>query len=146
MIGDIGGSQVALRSDNNSHNVPTKLFGMHPSDLGIVRALTYVSLEHFTVPLLMSPRLEHAMRIDGIDNSAIPAPRDYRHSEDMNDDGWIVGPASELLFWVPAAYRDRLWTGARLKIVIGGNVAQLDLSQFAHGTSWHECYRPSQPQ
>ena len=42
MIGDIGGSQVALRSDNNSHNVPTKLFGIHPSDLGIVRALTYV--------------------------------------------------------------------------------------------------------
>ena len=94
----------------------------------------------------MSSRVEHAMRIADIDKSSTLPPRDYRPSEDMNDEGWIVGPGSELLFWVPAAYRDRLWTGARLKIVIGGNVAQLDLSQFAHGTSWHECYRPSQPQ
>ena len=86
------------------------------------------------------------MCIEGIDNSATPSPRDYRPSEDMNDDGWIVGPASELLFWVPPAYRDRLWTGARLEMVIGREVAQLDLSQFVHGTSWHECYRPSQPQ
>ncbi|ETW77090.1 hypothetical protein HETIRDRAFT_105708 [Heterobasidion irregulare TC 32-1] len=123
MISDIGGSQVVLRSDNNSHNVPTRLF----------------------VPLLMSPRLEHAMRIDVIDNAATP-PRDYRQSEDMNDDGWIVGPASELLFWVPPAYRDRLLPGARLKMIIGRKVVQLDLSQFIHGTSWHECYRPSQPQ
>ena len=94
----------------------------------------------------MSPRLEYAMRIDGIDSSMTLPPRDYRSSEDMNDDGWIVGPASELLFWMPAAYRDRLWTGARLKMVIGREVAQLDLSQFVHGTSWQECYRPSQLQ
>lgn len=86
------------------------------------------------------------MRIHGSNSSVTLPPRNYRSSKDMNQDGWIIGPASELLFWVPAAYRDRLWPGAKLKMVIGGNVAQLDLSQFVHGTSWHECYRPSRPQ
>ncbi|ETW77087.1 hypothetical protein HETIRDRAFT_174269 [Heterobasidion irregulare TC 32-1] len=35
MIGEIGGSQVTLRSDTNSHNTPTRLFGMDPVDLAL---------------------------------------------------------------------------------------------------------------
>ena len=83
------------------------------------------------------------MRQRGLNKSvALPEwnNRTYKH---MNSDGWIVGPASELLFWVPAAYRNKLWPDTRLQFVIGKQLVQLDLSQFVHGTSWHECYRPS---
>ena len=83
------------------------------------------------------------MRKDGLYDSMPPPLIDYRTSQHMNKDGWIEGPESELLFWVPAAYRDRLWPDSRLKAVIGRKYAELDLSQFVHGTSWHECYRPS---
>ena len=86
------------------------------------------------------------MRQDGPSESAIPRGWSNRIYKRMNSDGWIVGPASELLFWVPTAYRDRLWPDSRLQFSIGMQFIQLDLSQFVHGTSWHECYRPSSPQ
>ena len=83
------------------------------------------------------------MRQRGLNKSVAPPEWNNRTYKHMNSDGWIVGPASELLFWVPAAYRNKLWPDTRLQFVIGKQLVQLDLSQFVHGTSWHECYRPS---
>ena len=82
------------------------------------------------------------MRQDTLYESATPPEWNNRIYKAMTHDGWIVGPGSELLFWVPAAYRDKLWPDSRLQIVIGKQPVQLDLSQFVHGTSWHECYHP----
>lgn len=83
------------------------------------------------------------MRNDGLYDSTTPPLIDCRTSQHMDNDGWIMGPGSALLFWVPAAYRDRLWPDTRLQFAIGKRLVQLDLSEFVHGTSWHECYRPS---
>ena len=83
------------------------------------------------------------MRQRGLNKSVAPPEWNNRTYKHMNSDGWIVGPASEFLFWVPAAYRNKLWPDTRLQFVIGKQLVQLDLSQFVHGTSWHECYRPS---
>ena len=84
------------------------------------------------------------MRTDGLYDDPLTSPQSYhRLSKHLNNDGWIVGPATELLFWVPVAYRDKLWSDARLRQVIGKEYVQLDLSQFVYGTSWHECYQPS---
>jgi WD40 repeat protein len=53
-------------------------------------------------------------------------------------DGWILNPRLELLFWVPPWDRKRLcWP--RNTAIIGQPYTKLDLSQFAHGTSWQQC-------
>ncbi|THH21102.1 hypothetical protein EW146_g406 [Bondarzewia mesenterica] len=62
---------------------------------------------------------------------------DYRDVLRM-DDGWIVGPQSRLLLWIPYEHRSRLWW-PRYKLVIGIDLIQLDLSRFPHGSSWYHC-------
>ncbi|KIM29937.1 hypothetical protein M408DRAFT_66929, partial [Serendipita vermifera MAFF 305830] len=57
------------------------------------------------------------------------------------DNGWIMGPNSELLFWVPPAIRPGLCP-LRNTMVIGGDVTQLDLKNFIHGKSWTRCREP----
>jgi hypothetical protein len=57
-------------------------------------------------------------------------------------DGWVLGPDSELLFWVPPTLRDGLlWPGNTL--LIGEPIAtKLDLKAFVHGESWSLCKEP----
>jgi WD40 repeat protein len=54
-------------------------------------------------------------------------------------DGWILGPGSELLFWVPPTLRaGLLWP--RTKLYVGEAIAtKLDLESFVHGDSWSLC-------
>jgi hypothetical protein len=54
------------------------------------------------------------------------------------DDGWIRGPQSQMLLWVPHEYRNKLWL-PRMKLLIGERPIMLDLSMFTHGKHWHEC-------
>jgi hypothetical protein len=58
-------------------------------------------------------------------------------------DGWIVGPENEHLIWIPAHYRDRLLTPFCKQIISSDPVVMLDLSHFAHGPSWANCYMKS---
>lgn len=96
------------------------------------------------VPILFSSRCEHALpNVDDLYVSSMPLQGHYRTSRHLTEDGWIVGPASQLLFWVPSAFRDKLWPDGRLRRAIGREYLQLDLSQFTHGSSWTDCYRPS---
>ncbi|KIM23092.1 hypothetical protein M408DRAFT_267254 [Serendipita vermifera MAFF 305830] len=53
-------------------------------------------------------------------------------------DGWVLGPNSELLFWVPAGIRSGLCS-LRNTLVLGGNPTHLDLTNFMHGDAWHRC-------
>ncbi|ETW77143.1 hypothetical protein HETIRDRAFT_118589 [Heterobasidion irregulare TC 32-1] len=82
--------------------------------------------------ILISHLPEHTMRKDGLYSSTPQPAWNYRPYRHINSDGWIVGPESELVFWVPAAYRDRLWPDPRLQFAIGKQLIQLDLSQFVH--------------
>ncbi|KIM22555.1 hypothetical protein M408DRAFT_78907 [Serendipita vermifera MAFF 305830] len=56
-------------------------------------------------------------------------------------DGWILGPNSELLFWVPPTLRTGLWRPANT-LVIGQQAAKLGFEHFAHGESWIHCKDP----
>ena len=49
---------------------------------------------------------------------------------------WVVGPTGRLLLWVPAYFTHVYAPGNTLTIP---DVLQLDLSYFAHGTSWNKC-------
>ncbi|KAH9834893.1 uncharacterized protein C8Q71DRAFT_837694 [Rhodofomes roseus] len=58
---------------------------------------------------------------------------------DRGYDGWIVGPHEELFLWIPPGYRTGLlWP--RMTAVIGVHPVRLDLRQFAHGSTWTECW------
>jgi hypothetical protein len=43
-----------------------------------------------------------------------------------------------LLFWVPESCRQAV-CGPEILVIVGKRTTRLDLSQFAHGTSWTQC-------
>jgi hypothetical protein len=54
-------------------------------------------------------------------------------------DGWILGPDSELLFWVPPTLQTGLLRPGN-KLLIGEPiVTKLDLTSFVHGELWYLC-------
>ncbi|KZT68736.1 WD40 repeat-like protein [Daedalea quercina L-15889] len=57
----------------------------------------------------------------------------------LTEDGWILGPQGELFLWIPPEYRPGLWW-PRTTAIIGVHPVHLDLSRFAHGTAWSECW------
>jgi hypothetical protein len=58
--------------------------------------------------------------------------------------GWILGPDSELLFWVPPTLRVVLLRPGNT-LSIGKPIAtRLDLKSFVHGESWSLC-KESEP-
>jgi hypothetical protein len=60
----------------------------------------------------------------------------------LSDSGWLyTGPDEKLLLWIPPEYRDHL-SWPQMKKVIGHPVVHLDLSNLAHGVSWHKCFNP----
>jgi hypothetical protein len=63
----------------------------------------------------------------------------YTNTSTIDEGGWVLGPSRELLFWVPVAYRKCLYKPSNT-LVIGKNALELDLSQFAHGPVWQDCY------
>ena len=56
-------------------------------------------------------------------------------------DGWMLGPDSKLLFWVPPTFRTGLWR-PRNTAVIGASVETLDFGHFVHGEDWVRCKDP----
>ncbi|KAF7984956.1 hypothetical protein HWV62_9893 [Athelia sp. TMB] len=56
-------------------------------------------------------------------------------------DGWMQNFPTELLFWVPPAYRAGLWRPYNT-LLISEQSTRLDLSRFAHGNDWARCYDP----
>jgi WD40 repeat protein len=61
----------------------------------------------------------------------------FRDKSEM-DDGWILGPNGELIFWIPPLHQTTLWRPSNVS-VIGKNPTRLDLSCFVHGSSWNHC-------
>jgi hypothetical protein len=58
----------------------------------------------------------------------------------VSNDGWALGPGSELLFWVPPELRKGLMRKHDL-LVIGAKfiTTKLNLESFEHGVSWINC-------
>ncbi|KIM20375.1 hypothetical protein M408DRAFT_138671 [Serendipita vermifera MAFF 305830] len=54
------------------------------------------------------------------------------------EDGWILGPKSELLFWVPPGVRSGLHP-LTIPFILGDDGTQLDLTKFVHGGAWVQC-------
>jgi hypothetical protein len=57
-------------------------------------------------------------------------------------DGWILGPNSELLFWVPPELREGLWRPGTVAVMGKVIITKLDLKYFVHGNSWGLCREP----
>jgi WD40 repeat protein len=56
-------------------------------------------------------------------------------SQSQIRDGWILGPDSELSFWVPDMYRAGLWWPDN-SAVISKHIVRLNFCRFVHGTKW----------
>ncbi|THH19875.1 hypothetical protein EW146_g1395 [Bondarzewia mesenterica] len=90
------------------------------------------------LPMAFSPHKIHAFDaaplFDGIDAT---------HASNLSmEDGWVVGPRDELLFWVPPDLCAGLfWPGNTA--VTGRPWTKLDLSRFVHGTEWMNCFSDS---
>ncbi|KZP08547.1 WD40 repeat-like protein [Athelia psychrophila] len=54
-------------------------------------------------------------------------------------DGWMQNSPTELLFWVPPAYRTGLWR-PNSTLVIGRRTTKLDMTRFVHGKDWARCH------
>jgi WD40 repeat protein len=72
-----------------------------------------------------------------VSNHIIQSPFSFENHSEMKN-GWILGPHSELLFWVPPSIRDGLWRPANTA-VISRVSTRLDLTLFVHGDSWYLC-------
>ena len=65
---------------------------------------------------------------------------DHFNDNTRLEGGWILNSSSSLLFWVPPWNQKGLyWPRTLLVIGQGVHPIQLDLCNFVHGDSWHEC-------
>ncbi|KAF7979329.1 hypothetical protein HWV62_42741 [Athelia sp. TMB] len=71
---------------------------------------------------------------------AAPAPHADRGFQPTSQlvNGWMQNSPTELLFWVPPAYRTGLWWPDSM--VISKRSVQLDLAKFVHGEDWTRCH------
>ena len=104
----------------NASDITTQLLHSHSSE---TKAIHHTQIEthkmnnHCTVPMLS-----------------------YFADSSKLVDGWILGPNSELLFWVPPSLRVGLWW-PRNTAVIAKVSTKLDFTLFCHGKSWTQCKR-----
>jgi WD40 repeat protein len=55
-----------------------------------------------------------------------------------NEEGWVEGPEGHLLLRIPVDFHQSVYIPGDT-LVIPSHTLQLDLSHFAHGTSWSKC-------
>ncbi|KIM26984.1 hypothetical protein M408DRAFT_72023, partial [Serendipita vermifera MAFF 305830] len=55
------------------------------------------------------------------------------------EDGWVIGPNAEPLFWVPPGLHTGLYWPRNILCIGKGDAAKLDLRFFVHGQSWVFC-------
>jgi WD40 repeat protein len=78
---------------------------------------------------------------DAIRNRALPCKMpQFNDGTKMEDDGWIMGPNDELLFWVPPIYRAGLHRPSTI-VVLGAHATRLSVSDWNLGLNWTRCYK-----
>ncbi|KIK44916.1 hypothetical protein CY34DRAFT_78924, partial [Suillus luteus UH-Slu-Lm8-n1] len=56
----------------------------------------------------------------------------------LKDDGWMVAPDRQLLFWVPpASQKEPFYTSGTVLVIPSG--LEIDMSRMAHGEHWSNC-------
>jgi WD40 repeat protein len=60
-----------------------------------------------------------------------------------NEDGWVLGPHNELLFWVPKRLRRGFFWPGTIAIMGRVKTTKVDFTDVAHGERWTECFAPS---
>jgi hypothetical protein len=63
----------------------------------------------------------------------------------MDDNGWVLGPKDELLFWVPPDLRPGLLRPNNPWIIGKCIKTELKFSSFVHGESWARCRDETSP-
>ncbi|KAH8810513.1 quinon protein alcohol dehydrogenase-like superfamily [Flagelloscypha sp. PMI_526] len=58
----------------------------------------------------------------------------------LKEDGWVVDPDEEFLFWLPPSLRFSIRSNGCINI-LGGKIMDLDVASFKHGANWTECYQ-----
>ena len=59
----------------------------------------------------------------------------------VGNDGWIHGPGSELLLWIPTTLRSS-FVPPRTITLLGGYESRIDFTHFVHGMAWEQCAEP----
>ncbi|EIN12156.1 WD40 repeat-like protein [Punctularia strigosozonata HHB-11173 SS5] len=60
----------------------------------------------------------------------------------LQGDGWLMGSDKRRLLWIPIQNRKLLWRSQNRRLVISPEeVTTLNLSNFAHGEKWAECFK-----
>ena len=112
--------------------------GSHDGTVRVWNVARECTDEAHTVPIAFSSNPRHAL-FDA--HTFFERTMDLGDCKDMDvrvEDGWIVGPASRLLLWLPHESRRQLYMPANT-LVLGTHVTELDLSQFVHGPLWQQC-------
>ena len=65
--------------------------------------------------------------------------QDTRDMIRSDHDGWIIGPAGQLLFWVPPSLHGKIYMPRNTLLIPRGG-PELDLSHMVHGETWQQCY------
>ncbi|KIM32684.1 hypothetical protein M408DRAFT_326443 [Serendipita vermifera MAFF 305830] len=73
-------------------------------------------------------------------NNSMRTPPCFNNNS-LIQEGWVLGPSSELLFWVLPDLRAGLYRPENTLIISQGLKTKLDLTAFTHGESWARCRR-----
>jgi hypothetical protein len=84
-----------------------------------------------------SSNFEHALK----NTAELLETTSHNSTPALLEDGWMVAPDDQLLFWVPPASRERPLNSLGTVLVIP-NGQDIDLSRMAHGEHWSNCRDP----
>ncbi|KAF7967810.1 hypothetical protein HWV62_32965 [Athelia sp. TMB] len=68
------------------------------------------------------------------------ASEGFSRLSQLQEDGWMVNPDGDLLFYVPPDLREGLCWPHETAVINVKQMTHLDVSQFAHGADWAQCH------
>jgi len=130
-------------------------FRMWSAETGILLATAsthaYLAAATFTLggQCIMVSCFRDKIRVGNFKAASLPLSSDdacdalaVLGSKGLSSDGWSLGPAGELLLWVPAEYRDYLQVFPRTMLIAQHRIViKTDGSGSCAGENWTACWR-----